>query len=76
MQLVRKRLSPFELSEINHDITNNPTSLNVYPNVEERIRNRMKNGRSELTTRGKHANSYSKTIMHILKDRVFERTRA
>lgn len=32
--------------------------------------------RSDLTTRGQHTNNYSEASMCILKDRVFERTRA
>ena len=87
MQLVRKLVyasTPLELSEIYHDITNNPTSLiSLYPNVEERIRDmRQKEEewaltyRSDLTTRGKHTNNYSEASMRILKDRIFERTRA
>ena len=32
--------------------------------------------RSELSMRGKHTNNYSKASVRILKDRVFERTRA
>ena len=87
MQLVRKLVyasSPLELSEIYHDIINSPASLvSLYPNVEERLREmRQKEQewalihRSDLTTRGKHTNNYSEASMRILKDRVFERTRA
>ena len=87
MQLVRKLVyasSPLELSEIYHDITNNPTSLiSLYPNVEERLRDmRQKEEewalthRSDLTTREKHTNNYSEASMRILKDRIFDRTRA
>ena len=87
MQLVRKPVyasSPLEPSEIFHDITNDPSSvISVYPNVEERIRDMQQKEeewalahRSDLTTRGKHTNNYSEASMRILKDRVFERTRA
>ena len=82
MQLVRKLVyasSPLELSEIYHDIINNPTSLiSLYPNVEERLRDlRQKEEwalihRSDLTTRGKCTNNYSEASMRILKDCIFE----
>lgn len=87
MQLVRKlvyALSPLELSEMYHDIINNPTSLvSLYPNVEQRLQDMRQREeewalahRSDLTTRGKNTNNYSEASMRILKDRVFERTRA
>lgn len=54
-----------------------------YPNVLKGVKEMQDNKEqwaiayhSELCMRGKHTNNYSEANVRILKDRVFERTRA
>jgi len=68
---------------LSHELKDPSSKIVKYPNVLKRVKEMQDNEeqwaiayRSELSMRGKHTNNYSEASVKILKDRVFERTRA
>jgi len=87
MQFIRK-LVYAETSEdlgriMSEELESSSSIVTKYPNVLKRVKEMQANKeewavayRSELCMRGKHTNNYSEATVRILKDRVFDRTRA
>ena len=87
MEFVRKLVYAETLEDLrrilSHELKDPSSKIVKYPNVLKRVKEMQDNEeqwaiayRSELCMRGKHTNNYSEASVRILKDRVFERTRA
>ena len=87
MEFVRKLVYAETLEDLrrflSHELKDPSSKIVKYPNVLKRVKEMQDNEeqwaiayRSELCIRGKHTNNYSEASVRILKDRVFERTRA